>query len=262
MNGNNEPRPLLAESRRTKILEWLQEEGNARVSDLSSSFGVSEATIRQDLGKLENDGHVTREHGGAFLRSVPKQVQSMSLQHAENMNAKQKIGRLAASLVEESETIIIDAGTTTTEMAKCLEDRANLNAITNALNIALMLGANPTNTIHMPAGQFKAPTLSLSGEKSGEFFDGVFAEKLFLATSGISFQAGLTYPSMSDLYVKRAMHEVSNNTFLLADSSKIGKTSLLSLGPISMVGTLITDKGISGDAKKRFEDIGIDVLIA
>lgn len=262
VGDDTDAKPLLAESRRAKILEWLQEEGSARVRDLSSTFAVSEATIRHDLGRLEKDGLVTREHGGAFLRSVSKQVQTMSLHRAENMSTKQRIGSLAAELVGDGETIIVDAGTTTTEFARNLTERRGLNAITNALNIALMLGADPSNTVHMPGGQFKAPTLSLSGEKSSDFFKGVFAEKLFLATAGISFSAGLTYPSMGDLYVKRAMLDVSSKVFLLADSSKIGKTSLMSLGPVSMIGTLITDKGISDEDRKRFEEVGIEVLLA
>ena len=76
-----------------KILDWLQEEGSARVRDLSAAFGVSEATIRQDLEKIESDGHIVRQHGGAFLRTMPKQVETLSLQHMENIEKKRKIGR-------------------------------------------------------------------------------------------------------------------------------------------------------------------------
>ena len=90
---------LLAEPRRMKILEWLQEEGSARVRDLSAAFAVSEATIRQDLERLDADGYITREHGGAYLKSVPQQVESMSLHHVQNMDRKQKIGQAAAALV-------------------------------------------------------------------------------------------------------------------------------------------------------------------
>jgi DeoR/GlpR family transcriptional regulator of sugar metabolism len=253
---------LLAEPRRMKILEWLQEEGSARVRDLSRAFDVSEATVRQDLERLEVDGHVTREHGGAFLKSVSQQVQSMSLHHVENMDHKRQIGRAAAALVNGQDTIIIDSGTTTTEFAQNLLAREGLNVITNALNIALMLGANPTNTVHMPAGQFKAPTLSLSGEKSGDFFVGIFAQKLFLATAGISFEAGLTYPAIGDLYVKRAMIKAASKVYLLADSTKIGRVSFSSLGSIELIGTLITDSGIRDEDRRRFEAAGIEVLVA
>jgi DeoR/GlpR family transcriptional regulator of sugar metabolism len=253
---------LLAEPRRMKILEWLQEEGSARVRDLSAAFAVSEATIRQDLERLDADGYISREHGGAYLRSVPQQVQSMSLQHGQNMDRKKMIGAAAAALVRDHETIIIDSGTTTTAFAENLKARQELNIITNALNIALILGAIPTNTVHMPAGQFKAPTLSLSGEKSVEFFVGIYAEKLFLATAGISFEAGLTYPAIGDIYVKRAMVKAASRVYLLADSTKIGRVSFSALGGIELVHTLITDSGISSADRDAFERRGVEVLVA
>jgi DeoR/GlpR family transcriptional regulator of sugar metabolism len=258
----NSRQNLLAEPRRMKILEWLQEEGSARVRDLSAAFAVSEATIRQDLERLDADGYITREHGGAYLKSVPQQVESMSLHHVQNMDRKQKIGQAAAALVSDGETIIIDSGTTTTQFAENLRPRQNLNIITNALNIALLLGGNPTNTVHMPAGQFKAPTLSLSGEKSVDFFVGIYAEKLFLATAGISFDAGLTYPAIDDIYVKRAMIKAASKVYLLADSTKIGRMSFSSLGSIELVHTLITDDGISPNDLAGFEKRGIEVIVA
>ena len=150
---------LLAEPRRRKILDWLQEEGSARVRDLSAAFAVSEATIRQDLEKLEVDGHIARQHGGAFLRMAPRQVETLSLQHIENMEKKQRIGQTAAALIENGETIILDAGSTTTAVANNLVARRDLTVITNALNIALILGGLPGFAVHMPGGQFKAPTL-------------------------------------------------------------------------------------------------------
>lgn len=260
--GGAQRQNLLAEPRRMKILEWLQEEGSARVRDLSAAFAVSEATIRQDLERLEVDGYITREHGGAYLKSVPQQVESMSLHHVQNMDRKKRIGQAAAALVGDSETIIIDSGTTTTQFAEHLRPRQNLNIITNALNIALLLGGNPTNTVHMPAGQFKAPTLSLSGEKSVDFFVGIYAEKLFLATAGISFDAGLTYPAIGDIYVKRAMIKAASKVYLLADSTKIGRMSFSSLGGVELVHTLITDDGIAAEDVAGFEQRGIDVIVA
>lgn len=253
---------LLAEPRRMKILEWLQEEGSARVRDLSVAFAVSEATIRQDLERLDTDGFVVREHGGAYLKSVPAQVQSMSLQHLSNMDRKKKIGRAAAALVGNGETIILDSGSTTTEIANNLTGHQNLNVITNAINIVLQLGALPTMSVHLSGGLFKAPTLSVTGEKSGDFFTGIFAEKLFLATAAVSFEAGLTFPAMADLYVKRAMIKAASKVYLVADSTKIGRTSFSSLGPIDLIGGFITDEGISDADRAEFERRGIEVIIA
>lgn len=260
--GDASRQNLLAEPRRMKILEWLQEEGSARVRDLSVAFAVSEATIRQDLERLDTDGYVVREHGGAYLKSMPQQVQSMSLQHLANMDAKKKIGRAAAALVGNGETIILDSGSTTTEIANGLTGHDSLNVITNAINIALLLGALPSMTVHLSGGQFKAPTLSVTGEKSGDFFNGIFAEKLFLATAAVSFEAGLTFPAMADLYVKRAMIKAASKVYLVADSTKIGRTSFSSLGPIDLIGGFITDDGITDEDRAEFERRGIEVIIA
>lgn len=253
---------LLAEPRRKRMLAWLQEEGSARVRDLAEAFGVSEVTVRQDLERLEQDGHVVREHGGAYLKTVPEQVRAMALQHRVNMDAKRRIGRAAAALINDGETIILDSGSTTTELAINLGDREHLTVITNALNIALILGAMPTISVHMPGGQFKAPTLSLSGERSADYFKGLFAQKLFLATAAVSFDAGLTFPAIADITVKRAMIECASQIYLVADSTKIGRTSFSSLGSIDLVHTLITDDGITDEDRRTFIERGIEVIVA
>ena len=267
MNENPRLRPdpapgLLSQARRRAILDWLQEEGTARVRDLAAAFQVSEPTIRTDLERLESDGQITREHGGAFLNTVPAQVGRLALQHSDNMDRKRRIGALAASLVSDGETLILDAGSTTTEIALRLTDRRNLTVITNALNIALILGAVPGNAVHMPGGQFKAPTLSLSGDKAVDYFRNIYAGKLFLATAGVSLDAGLTYPSFADLQLKEAMIKAAAHVCLVADSTKINKTSLTRLGALSVVQTFITDDGISPQDAKAIESLGIAVLIA
>ena len=163
--------------------------------ELSAAFQVSEATIRQDLERLESDGHITREHGGAYLNTVRSQVGSLSLQHSENMDRKRRIGICAAGLVKHGETLIIDAGTTTTEVAQRLVDHHNLTVITNALNIALILGAVPGFAVHMPGGQFKAPTLSLSGDKSVDYFRNIFAASCFWRPLALRWMRGLPIPA-------------------------------------------------------------------
>ncbi len=253
---------LLAEPRRRKILEWLQEEGSARVRDLSAAFEVSEATIRQDLERLEADGYISREHGGAFLKTLPRQVETLSLQHLENMDKKRKIGVRAASLVGDGETIILDAGSTTTEVAHGLLQRRELTVITNALNIALILGAVPGFAVHMPGGQFKAPTLSLSGDKSVEYFRDILAGKLFLATAGVSLEAGLTYPSFADLQLKQAMIKAAQHVYLVADSTKINRTSFTRLGTLDVIHSFITDDAIRDEDAREFERRGIELIIA
>ncbi len=248
---------LLSEPRRRRILDWLQEEGSARVRDLASAFQVSEATIRQDLERLEAEGQITREHGGAYLNTVPAQVGALALQHSENMDKKRRIGALAASLVAHRETLILDAGSTTTEVALRLKDKSGLTVITNALNIALILGAVPGFAVHMPGGQFKAPTLSLSGDASVDYFRNILAGKLFLAAAGVAPEAGLTYPSFADLQLKQAMIRAASRVYLVADSTKINKSSFTRLGDLEVVHSFITDDGISDRDAQEFERRGI-----
>lgn len=253
---------MLAKQRRTKILELLQEEGSARVSSLSKLFEVSEPTIRQDLGRLESDGYVSREHGGAYLKTIPEQVRSLTLQHTENMDKKMRIGKKAVEFINDGDFIILDSGTTVTEIAKNLEHKKDLKVITNSLNIALLLGAHYEFEVMVTGGEFKAPTLSLTGEKAAGFFKKIYVNKLFLATGGVSFEKGLTYPGFNDLQVKKAMMESASEIYLVADSTKIGKTSFAALGPVELIQFLITDGDIDPKAKQNLESRGIKVITA
>ena len=253
---------MLADDRRRKIYELIREEGNARVSALSEIFSVSEPTIRSDLERLESERLVVRDHGGAYLRDVDVLVRSQTLHHTENADKKKLIGRKAAEFVHDNDTLILDSGSTVTELAKNLLERRNLHIVTNALNIALIVGSEPSFTVHVTGGEFKAPTLSLTGEQAAAVFENVFVGKLFLATAGISPESGLTYPGFSDLPVKRAMIRAAKTTYLLADSTKIGKTSFAALGGLADVSVLITDAGIDPESVRMFESLGTEVVVA
>jgi DeoR/GlpR family transcriptional regulator of sugar metabolism len=261
-SGREAPLGMLALQRRRKILELIQEEGSARVSALSRVFKVSEPTVRQDLEKLEEEGHIIREHGGAFLKSIPQQVRSLSLQQTENMDKKASIGRKAAEFVADDDSLILDAGSTITELAKNLGARKNLKVVTNALNIALLLGTQMSCEIMVTGGEFKAPTLSLTGESAARLLERIHVGKCFLAARGVSLEAGLTYPGLSDLHLKKAMIEAATEVYLVADSTKIGATSFASLGPVELVRYFITDAGISEKDRKAFEARGITVIVA
>jgi len=252
----------MASQRREKILDLLKEDGSAKVIELSKIFRVSEVTIRQDLEKLEKDGWVTREHGGAYLKEVENQVRNFALMNQSNMDKKAVIGVVAATLVENGDTIILDSGSTTTELAKRLQGRKNLTVITNALNIALILGGEPGIEVIVTGGEFKPPTLSLTGQKAADFFHDVHVDKLFLATAGISLRSGLTYPSLSDIVVKKAMIDVSETVYLVADSTKIGKGAFASLGALSLIDYIITDSAIGEQPLQLFRDHEIELIIA
>ena len=253
---------MFAEQRRLKILELIQEEGSARVRDLSRIFSVTEPTIRQDLERLDGQGFIVKEHGGAFLKSVPAQVKSFSLQHGENMDRKAAMADAAAAFVSDGDSLILDSGSTVSELAKRLVGRRGLTVVTNALNIALLLGAERGIEVLVTGGEFKPPTLSLTGEKAAGFFQNIRSSKLFLATGGISTNGDLTYPGLSDIPVKRAMIEAAAEVFLLADSTKFGRSSLAILGGLELADCLITDSGLSDENRLLCEKRGVRVVIA
>jgi DeoR/GlpR family transcriptional regulator of sugar metabolism len=253
---------MLPNQRRDKILDLLKEDGSAKVIDLARLFKVTEVTIRQDLEKLETEDLIVKEHGGAYLKNVEDQVRSFSLIHQENLDKKEIIAQKCLDFIESGDTIILDSGSTTTEIAKKLKGIKNLTVITNALNIALLLGTESGIEVIMTGGEFKPPTLSLTGQKAADFFKGLNVQKLFLATAGISLKSGLTYPSISDLIVKKAMIDAAEITYLVADSTKVGKSALASLGALSLIDYVITDEGIEDRYKQMFEDNEIELIIA
>ena len=253
---------MLSNQRRDKILDLLKEDGSAKVNELARIFKVTEVTIRQDLEKLDKEGLVVREHGGVYLKTVEDQVRNFALINQENLKEKEIIAQKCLDFINPGDVIILDSGSTTTEIAKKIKDISGLTVITNALNIALMLGANPNIHVVMTGGEFKPPTLSLTGQKAADFFKGLNVQKLFLATAGISLKSGLTYPSISDLVVKKAMIDAADITYLVADSSKIGKNAFASLGALSLIDYIITDEGIQEKHKEVFRDNEIELIIA
>jgi len=253
---------ILPNQRREKIVEMLREDGFAKVINLAKIFKVTEVTIRQDLEKLEKEGVLVREHGGAYLKNIEDKVRALSLINQDNLDKKEKIASKCIEYIESGDSIILDSGSTTTEIAKKLKGFKNLTVITNALNIAMMLGTEPGIDLIVTGGEFKPPTLSLTGQKAADFFQGIYVQKLFLATAGLSLKAGLTYPSINDIVVKKAVIDAAETTYLVADSTKIGKSSFASLGALSLVDYIITDSDINDRDKKVFEENDIEILLA
>ncbi len=253
---------LLPNQRREKIIDLLKEDGSAKVVNLAKLFKVTEVTIRQDLEKLEAEGLIIKEHGGAFLKNAFDSARGLALMNQENLDKKALIAKKCMEFIEVGDTIILDSGSTTTEIAKNLIGFKHLTVITNALNIAMMLGSEPGIELIVTGGEFKPPTLSLTGQKAADFFKGLNVQKLFLATAGISLKSGLTYPSISDLVVKKAMIGAAETIYLVADSTKIGQSSLASLGALSLIDSVITDAGISEAEKEHFRSNDIELVIA
>jgi DeoR/GlpR family transcriptional regulator of sugar metabolism len=252
---------MFQDQRREKILGLLRENGSCRVQELSALFHVSEPTIRLDLEALEKSHPVTRQHGGAFINDYASFTDKLKLEHTEYMEEKQRIAARAAEFIKSGDNIILDSGSTLTELAKCLVNRKNLHIITTALNITLLLGAEPTNHIFLAGGELKPPTLSVTGEKAAAMFKDIYVEKLFLATGGFSLTAGLTYPGISDLPLKEAMINSAHTIYLLADSSKLEKIYFASLSCQKKINYLFTDDKVEDSYVKSLNDLGIKVII-
>jgi len=249
--------------RREKILEMVREDGSVTVKSLTDTFGLTEATIRTDLRVLQQQGFVQRYHGGATLMAGRQNTIALMLERQIQLTEKGAIAKLAATYIENGDTVIFDSGTTTTPITDFLTDINKLSVITPAVNIALKLGGEPGINILLTGGTFKFPTISTTGEKAASFFENVLAEKLFLATACISSKFGLSYPSETDIKLKMAMLNAAKTVFVLADSSKIDKVSMFAM-PCSWdkINYLITDNGITEPQVKAFTELGVKVLIA
>ena len=129
-------------------------------------------------------------------------------------------------------------------------------------NIALIIGAEQGIDLIVTGGEFEPPTLSLTGEKAADFLEDIHVDKLFLATAGISLHSGLTYPSLSDIVVKKAMIDAADTTYLVADSTKIGKNAFASLGALSLIDCIITYPDIAPEHRQLFRDHEIELIIA
>lgn len=252
-------------TRTEKIFERVQTDKLVKLSELSSEFGVSMPTIRKDIDELQRHGRVERVHGNVRLRTAPPEPARRVVDHAHILPTspeKALIGRKAASLIANGDSIILDCGATTTELAHNLIDRQNLRIVTNALNIAILLGAEPTNRVMLTGGEFKPETIAVSGEKASTFFEGMFVDKLFLATGGVSKESGLSYPDFIDLHVKRAMIDAAKTVYLLADSKKFGKREFAAFGAMDRIDYLVTDEGLGEDYAKWLAANGTQIIYA
>lgn len=183
-------------------------------------------------------------------------------EHGQSLDKKARIGQKAAEFIQDGDSIILDAGSTTHEIAKNLGQGHRLRILTNALHIAVLLRSQPSFQVVVTGGELQPVPLSLAGENTVKFFQQFHVDKLFLAAAGISWEAGLTYHHLYDVAVKKAMLEAAREVFLVADSTKIGKISFAALGGVEHLQYFITDSGIRDDDRKRFEQRGIRLILA
>lgn len=259
---DHEPGLLVAE-RRHRIVTLLNERGKVTVEELSARFATSAVTVRSDLAALEARGILERTHGGALPPrhddDQPIAVKR-TLHHAE----KVRIGRLAASLIEDGETLILDSGTTTAEIARqirTLENRS-INVITNALNIAVLLADVPFVRLIMPGGILRPESNSLSGHMAEAALSGLQADRLFLGADGLDPERGVMTPHLAEAQLNARMIEISRQVIAVADSSKLLRRNISLIARVEQLHMLITDSAAHPDVVAELERRGVAVRLA
>ena len=250
----------MSSDRQEEIQFLLQEHGNLTVFELAQRLKVSEMTIRRDLKNLAALGLIQREHGRAIYPPVPPMDSLLMMSMGESEREKSKIGHLAASLVSENDSIILDAGTTTLAVAQALFTKCT--AITNSLPIASVLSNRDEINVVMTGGEVRKNTFALVGPLTRSVFDGLNADKLFLGATGVSIERGLSTANMLESEVKQAMLTVAKEVILVTHSAKIGQVCFHTFAHWNSVHTLVTDSGLSAEIKEQLADMGIKVLLA
>ena len=250
-------------SRRKKILEHIKENGEVLVASLSKEFGVSEVTIRNDLEHLEQKNLLVRARGGAIYTENNVGIdQRIAEKNKIHINEKIAIGKAASSLIKDGDTIIIDSGTTTAEIAKHLNGIKQLNVITNALNIANHLLIHSSVNVIIPGGYLRQNAMSLVGPLAEKNLRNFFVDKLFLSTDGFDTKQGIFTPNIDEAHLNGIMIEIAKEVILVTDSSKFKRKSLAFICGLDKITKVVTDAGIQADDRKRLEDAGIEILIA
>ena len=254
--GKAAPAPkLLVEERRRLIVEQVEARGRVTVEELAKRFGISAVTIRQDLEALARAGTVTRSHGGAIPAGPGTQDTPLTIKETRHHAQKRRIGEAAARLVQDGETIIIDSGTTTVEIARQLRQRRwnALTVITNALNIALELSGIAGVRVMMLGGLLRQTSYSLAGPDAEQALSRLSADRLFLGVDGLDPDVGVTTPDPLEASLNALMIRVSRQTIAVLDASKFGQRSLSVIAPLASLDLVISDTSAPDDYVQALE---------
>jgi DeoR family transcriptional regulator of aga operon len=247
--------------RRNRIMAILQREGRCLVGDLARKLNVSEVTIRQDLDVLADRGLLGRTHGGAVLKSKFGLEQPFQIVATAFQAEKQRIAQAAAALLAPGDTVILDVGTTVTEVANQLREAKALTVFTNGLNIATILEDNPDITTIVTGGTLRAKQHSLVNPYAGLILDKINVDLAVLGASGIAAGQGITNVNIAEAELKALFIKVAQRRVVVADSSKIGKVSLAKVADLDRIDLLITDRAADADEVKALREAGLEVRL-
>jgi DeoR family transcriptional regulator, aga operon transcriptional repressor len=252
---------VLNEERRRAILDVLNREGRALVTDLACQFETSYVTIRKDLEILHAQGLVHRTHGGVLL-SREGALADPTLREKEKLHRREKlrIAEAAAAMVQEGQVVILDSGTTTTAIARALRGFHNLTIVTNAVNIAPQLAGTDVEVI-LTGGTLRKNSFSLVGPIAEDTLRRLNADVLFLGVDGFDVHYGLSTPNLLEAKVNRMMVEISKKVVAVCDASKFGRRSLSLIVPPMGMHHVITDHGAPKSDLKVLKEAGIEVTL-
>ena len=248
--------------RRRQILSIIRENEDIVVEDLSHRFGVSESTIRRDLKCLADENLIRRNRGGAstlyqfdFELPILTRTQIMRIE-------KEAVGRLAATLIEEGDTIFLSGGTTTKEVARNLTNIRRITVVTSAINIINYLVNFPDITVIVPGGTLVPKHLTLVGDISKYTLDRLRIDKVFLGVSAIDIDQGITSESLEDAVTDRNIANIARKLIVVTDSSKFGIVRTALITPVEEVDYIITDSKIAVSDVDRIRQLGVEIILA
>jgi DeoR/GlpR family transcriptional regulator of sugar metabolism len=247
---------VLPAQRREQILRAVRS-GPAHVGELAASFGVSEMTVRRDLAELERDGKLTRVHGGAVVAAEPSFAEVV----VERLDQKDRIGAAAAALVEEGQTIMLDIGTTTLQLARHLRGR-RVTVITS--NLAAYEELLPETSVELVllGGVVRRNYRSVVGVLAEDALRQLRADVAFLGASGVEEDLAVVDTTMVEVPIKRAMMSAAARTVLLADSGKFGMRGVVRVCGPKELDVLITDDGAPPALRRSLARAGVEVITA
>jgi DeoR/GlpR family transcriptional regulator of sugar metabolism len=252
---------MMAEERRTEILHIVRREGHARVNDLASRFNTSAVTVRNDLNELHQRGLVLRSHGGAVMPDTVLHESPVHERLKTHSDEKQRIGAMAATLINDGETIILDSGTTTLEIARQIKNKRGLQIITNGVNIAAeLLDARGVRTF-IVGGTVRGDSASIIGRSTEDMFEQFRADKLFLGGAGCDPEFGVSGTNLEETMVNRAMLKICREIILVADASKFSKRSMSRIAPFSEIDSIISDVSLRADMQEKLRSLGCKLIL-
>jgi len=252
---------MLAEDRRKEILALLQASGQVKVKDLTRRFNISEVTIRHDLTELRARGLARRTHGGAIAPAAAILESPLHERVRAHYEEKKRIGLAAAAMISDGETVVLDSGTTTQEIARHLKGKKNLKVITNGVNVAMELRGLPGIQVIVLGGILRDDSFSIVGHYAEEMLDQFAADKVFLGATACDLKFGVSTPNPEEARVNCAMMAIAQESILVADSSKFGKRCLSRIAPLSGLDRIITDVGLTEEWRQSLIAIGPEVIL-